>query len=268
MIEPNGEPLDAEALLFTDRHGQRAQLQDVIDDGMEGGYEDRIPGLIQLQESGDPYHRLLATVMLASWGEPAGFKMLTRWANDPDHAPWAGAPVTVDRFSGADSAFETLADALRASFYSARADSIKRLQVEAARALLHASSTHYVGRTLMVAITSDRDVTASVDTDLRKAIEAGITALRQGNGAGFDLGTQTASLLVPMARLDDAAAARYAQQLMSIAPENTRMLREIAGALANGRGPDTLRLLNAMRTTNSTTLAQDVEQALARRAKS
>ncbi len=264
--KPNGPVSDPDALLFTDRSGERAQLQDVIDDGQDGGYEDRIPPLIELQDSGDPYHRLLATVMLTSWGEPAGFKALIRWASQPEQAPWASAPVTLDRISGTDSAFEMLADALRASFYSKNAAALKPLQAEAAKALLRASPSHYVGRTLMVAITSDGALTAAVDSDLRRAIDASIDALRNDRRPGFDLATQTAGLLTPLARLDDAAAARSAQALIQVAPDNLRMLRELAGALANGSGADTLGVLQELKRMDQPAVTQDVQRALSRRA--
>ena len=67
---------NAEALLFTDREGRRGQLQDIIDDGLDGGYENRIPALVELLNYGEPYHRLLACVMLTSWGHPLGFQIL------------------------------------------------------------------------------------------------------------------------------------------------------------------------------------------------
>lgn len=264
--EPNGHPADPDGLLFTDRQGKRAQLQDIIDDGQDGGYEDRIPALIKLQSSGDPYHRLLANVMLTSWGEPSGFKTLTEWARRPDQTPWAGSPVTLDRLSGSDSAFEMLADAVRASYYSKNADAIKPLQIEAAKALLPVAVSSYVGRNLMLAITHDRDVTAALEPQLRQAIEASITALRAGQKPDFDLPTQTASLLVPMARLDDATTARYGRELMAVVPDNVRMLREIVGALANGHGPETLKLLQSL--SANPALAKDVAQALERRHRS
>ena len=42
----------AEQVLYTDRDGERALLTEVISDGIEGGYEDRLPQLRELCEHG------------------------------------------------------------------------------------------------------------------------------------------------------------------------------------------------------------------------
>lgn len=258
--------MDPDSVLFTDRQGNRGQLQDIIDDGLDGGYEARVPSLIYLQQHGDPYRQLLATVMLTSWGEPAGFKALTAWARKPQEAPWAQSPVTFDRISGADSAFELLADAVRTSFHSKDTEAIKTLQIVALKALLSVADSQNVGRTLTVAISRNADVMAAVQPELGAAIDQGIASLRTKKQPAFDLATQIASLLTALAQLDDQAAARSARALIELAPSNLRMLREIAGSLANGHGPDTLSVLQDLKRLGNPTLDEEVNRALARRA--
>ena len=266
MTDHRDTTADPDSLLFTDKKGNRGQLQDIIDDGLDGGYEARVPSLIHLQRHGDPYHQLLASVMLSSWGEPTGLQALTGWAREPQEAPWAHYPVTFDRISGADSAFELLADAVRTSFHSKDAESIRALQIDALKALLGVADSQYVGRTLTVAISRNPDVLAAVNPELRAAIDRGIASLRAKKQLPFDLATQIASLLTALAQLDDRAAAGSARALIEVVPNNHRMLRELAASLANGTGPDSLSVLRDLRQLGNGTLDEEINRALARRA--
>ena len=140
-----------EQLLFTDTDGNPTQLQDLMDEGLDGGYEDRIPELIELMEYGEPVHRLWACMLLTGWGHERGLEQVARWARDPDSTPWASRPVDFDRIYGAGSSFASLADAVRTSFRSTSAPSLKLLQIKAIEALLDASSSHFVDRDLDMA---------------------------------------------------------------------------------------------------------------------
>ncbi len=264
MSHPASSP---DELLFTDRDGNPAQLQEVIDDGLDGGYEGRFPALEELLRNGTPEQRLYAAVMLASWGQRSGFDALTSWASNPASAPWAGAPVTYSRISGADAGFEMLADALRTSYLSQAAEheDIRPLQVAASKALLRIADSHDFDRTLLVALVKDPEVTRLVSDDLKAAIEAAIAKLRAGENVGFDLATQTAGLLAPLARVDDAAAARYAEELIDLRPSDQRMLRELVDALVQGQGPATLRVLERLRSLDIPVLRAEADRALARR---
>lgn len=259
------EPPNAEELLFRDASGAPAQVQDIIDEGLDGAYRERIPELASLLWNGEPYHRLLAAAMLTSWGVGAGFSALTTWAQRPDQAPWAGEAVTTDRLTGADSAFETLADAVLTSFWNDRSPELRQHQTEALRALLNAAQSRYVGRSLALATLRDRELTSELLPDLRRAAEAALQQLERGNDEGFDRAFQTAALLAPVAREDDAAAASYARRLLTLAPDRPRTVREIALALAEGGGPDTLAVLQQLRQTAPAAARRDIEEALARR---
>jgi hypothetical protein len=253
-------------LLFRDRDGNSAPLQEVIDDGLDGGYEDRIPALEELLRNGTPEQRLYAAVALASWGQRPGFDALISWASEPGSAPWAGAPITYSRISGADAGFELLADALRASYLSKAADrgGIRPLQVAASKALLGLADSHDFDRTLLVALVKDPEVTALVADDLKAALDAALTKLEAGENPGFDLATQTAGLLAPLARVDDAAAAHIAERLVKLRPSDQRMVRELVDSLAEGRGSATLHVLESLRSLEIPGLDAEVDRAIAR----
>lgn len=67
-----------DALLYTDREGDATSVADLIDDGLEGGYEDRIPALRQLCVDGPPDHRVEACEVLVAWSDPVGLEALAR----------------------------------------------------------------------------------------------------------------------------------------------------------------------------------------------
>ncbi|MBD2514353.1 hypothetical protein H6G93_04900 [Nostoc sp. FACHB-973] len=257
-----------EELLFTDREGNRGQLQDIIDDGLDGGYEDRIPGLINLLNSGEPYHQLLAAVMLTSWGHPAGFQKLIDWAANSQNVPWKEAPVVYERISETDSAFEKLADALNTSYYADDNQKLKQWQIDAIKALLGIYYQYYFGRTLALAIVRDKEIAKAVKNEIIAAIEASMQILQQHTSLGFDLAFQVASLLIPLTPIDDNLTANYANKLISKYSQNERILREIANALGDGKGEATLATLQHLRTLKMPALVRDVENAIARRSRS
>ena len=257
--------LNPEELLFTDHEGTRGQLQDIIDEGLEGGYEDRLPALVDLLASGEPHHRLLACIMLTSWGHPVGFRTLIDWASNPSKVPWIDESIVYDRISGADSSFEMLADALMTSYYCENHHALKPLQTAAAKALLSVYHSHYFGRTLALAIVFDKQVAAAVKDEICSAIEASMATLRQHKPVGFDLPFQVACLVIPLASLNDSAAASCADQLILDYPQHQRMLGELLNGLVNGKGSYTLASLQRLKTLGIPDLEREAESAIARR---
>ncbi len=126
---------EAYRLLFTDKTGRRLPFTDVVAEGLEPGYEDRIPRLVELASRGTAYERLLATCMLASWAQRSGLLQIIEWARDPHGTPWADEPVVVGRLSDADRAFDMMGDALQVSYFVDAAP-IADLRDEAMQALL------------------------------------------------------------------------------------------------------------------------------------
>jgi hypothetical protein len=243
-------------LFYTDADRERAMLVDVIDDGLEGELDDRIPELRRLLSHGEPEERANAARILVSWCDPVGFEALLAWAANPDTSPG----VAVNRFTGADATFARLADALRTSQYSIHADERRALRLDAARALLDLVEDYDFERELAAAVNPLR---ADLRAEIARAAERAIDAL--DDTPGFDLGTQAASLLMPLAREDDATAAQLAERLIDAAPRDSRMLLELGDSMAAGTGPATVEILRRLAKSRDRAVRENAESALARR---
>lgn len=257
-------PTNPEDLLFTDLSGERLQLQDVIYDGLDNDYAARIPDLVTLLRTGRADHRLYAAAMLASWGNEDGLRAIITWARKPGEAPWAAAPVTFDRFSGADSAFELLAQALRtAGDLDARSADVDRLRDDAARALLGTYHQVSFGRTLYELLDIDRALAGRVLPDIAKAVDAAVAAA--GRETSFDLATQAAWLVTVLGAHDDAHAARAAEALLAGHGDRTRTVRELAHGLGFASGPATRAILERLAASPNASVQADAREALGRR---
>ena len=237
--------MEPETLLFTDMAGDRADLQDVIYDGLDVDYSGRYPALLRLLEDGTAAHRLYACAMLASWAVPEALRTIARWASEPAATPWGDAPVTVERFGGVDAAFELLADAVRiAADARARDAAVDALRAEAIRAILAVFDRVYVGRAVFLALELEPALAARMRAEIGPAVDRALSTLRAQ--PAFDLATQTASLLGALAAIDDDHAARAAEALLANADGQTRTKNEVAYALRFGTGPASLAVLDRL----------------------
>ena len=246
-------------LFHTDLEGEHAMLVDVIDDGLEGELDDRIPQLRRLLSEGDDEERLNAARMLVAWCDPVGFEALLAWAAKPDSSPGAA----VNRFTGDDATFARLADALRTSQYSIHADEQRSLRADAGRALLELVEDYDFERELSAAVSPLR---ADLLPELTRAAERAVDAVAGSATPGFDLGTQAASLLMPLAREDDATAAELADRLIDAAPKDSRMLLELGDSMAAGTGPASLDVLQRLTKSRDPAVRENAAGALSRRA--
>lgn len=237
--------MTAEQLLYTDRDGEPATLEDVISDGLEGGYEDRLPGLRELCVGGSPIERTEACQVLVAWSDPVGLAELTRWARDD-------APVD----------FSPLVDAIRTGKYTAESEEAHAGRVAAVRALLAIADREPIGEALNDAIPGDDAFVAAVADELRGAIDR---ALEQRGRVPFDLLAETAALVDPLARVDDEAAAAFAERLIKRDKRNARMLSNLVGAMGRGRGPRTLAVLEELRRAKDKRVRHDADQVFASR---
>ena len=256
-----------EELLFTDKAGKRLPLHDVIYDGLDENYSARHGELARLIETGTPDQRLDAATMLASWGVPAGFAAIATWARDPEKVPWAGDPVSVDRFSGADSAWELLADTVRISgeidHRSADSDAARD---RATRAMLGIYDRRSFGRSLMTVFDLDRPLAGRVAKEIGAAVDRTVAAVK--DTTEFDLATQAAWLIGGLAMVDDEHAAMASQALIeghAGSRHRTRMLKELAYSLGFGTGPYTKAVLEALASAPSAGVQAEAREALGRR---
>ena len=249
-------------LLFSNAEGKPTSLEDLIDDGLDGAYRDRIPALALLRD-GTPRDRLYACMVLTAWGVADGFASLIAWAEQPATAPWAGQLVEIDRRHGVDAAFARLADAVRSSLQLDPTADLQHRQQAAVRALLAIYDRKFFGQAMQV-VASD----AAIRTGCADEIVAATAAAIRGSTAPpepFDLGWQAALLLSPVARIDDAKAAELADDLLRVQSGNTRVAREVALSLGRGTGTATRRVLDKLAASQITAVASDATAALSRR---
>lgn len=256
-------PVTPAQLLFSNADGKPISLEDLIDDGLDGAYRDRIPALVALLHRGSPRDRLYACQVLAAWGDADGFAALIAWAQQPDAVPWAGHLVEVDRRHGVDAAFERLADAVRSSLQLDPTADLQRRQQAAAHALLGLYDRKFFGQAMQV-VASDATIRAACADAIRAAAAA---AVRRSTAPPepFDLGWQAALMLSPVARIDDAEAATLAGELLRAQASRTRVAREVALSLGRGTGAATRRVLEELAASPDSAIASDASAALARR---
>jgi hypothetical protein len=252
-------------LLFTDLEGRPLSLPDVIADGLDRDYSARFPLLRRLLDDGTPREQLYACAMLASWGVRDGFLKLIDWARAPEAVPWAADSVELDRFFGVDAAFVLLTDALRWAQHAPLTEVAARLRRLAIYDLLVIYPLVYFDRSMFVLLNLDHDLAWSEQGTITWAIEQALTAARNSE-PDFDLPTQIAYLIGPLAALDDVTAADRAEILLAYYPGRERTLRELAYALGLGTGPATLSILERLASSDSSSVRREATECLLRRA--
>jgi hypothetical protein len=250
-------------LLFRDAEGKPTSPEDLIDDGLDGAYRDRVPALIALVREGAPRDRLYACMVLTAWGVAEGFNALIGWAVQPGATPWADHPVEIDRRHGADAAFERLTDAVRSSLQLDASPELRRQQQAAVRALLGLYDRKFFGQAMQV-VASDPAIREGCADSIVAAADAAVRS-STAPPESFDLGWQAALLLSPVARIDDTKAAELARKLLGVQSGRTRVAREVALSLGRGTGVATHRVLEELAASTEATVASDAAAALARR---
>lgn len=250
--------------LTTDREGNRAFFWDVVADGLEGELDDRVPALRRLCESASPDERLRACAMLVSWCDRSGLQTLIDWAS----TPCDDEPVRYTGEFGWEPSFEILADALHTSSRCELAADAEDLRTEAMRALLRVAHRCPMGRELASALYSDDVILERVRDELQAAAGRSLARLedrKDRSRLDFDLWAQTAGLLGPLAKLDDAGAAAIAERLLELRRRDPGMQLELSEAMVAGRGPSTLAVLERLRTSKHRAVREDAGHKLAHR---
>jgi hypothetical protein len=251
-----------EQVLFTDADGRPISLEDLIDDGLDGAYLDRVPALKVLLRDGTPRDQLYACMVLVAWGISEGFETLIAWASQPDSVPWAGLPLVLDRRNGVDASFEKLADAVRTSLQLDTTVDLEREQIAATGALLAIYDRTYFG-TAMEVVASHPKIQAACAGLILAAAKAAIRRLA-APPEPFDLGWQAALLLTAVATTNDGEAAGLAEELLRVERDRARVARAVARSLGRGTGPATRGVLERLAASPLPDVAKDAVAALAR----
>lgn len=255
-----------EQLLFTKSDGTDDHFYEVLWDELDSpeSYENRIPSLIDLMSHGQPYYRLLACIMLTSWGYVAGFQALIEWATHPKKAPWHEEPVIRDRITDADSAFEKLAEAVGTSYSGLESQEISFLRKTAVKALLKLFPRTFFDNTLTFTIyRSEEELFPYIIEDIRTAIDKSFEVLDCQEKLSFNLQMQLASLIGSLNELDEPAVIEYAKRLVREFPNDRRMLFELISVLGGCKSLQALEILKDLHRNNSD-LQEQVENALKR----
>ena len=253
-----------EALLYTDAHGNVVGLDEVAWAGADGQLLDRRPALRELVRSGSPRDRLEAAAVLSAWGDRHGLLVTIEWANDPEGTPWAGEPVTFDRIWDVDDAFALLAKALMWGQDAPLTDAGAALRVAATKAILLSHDRVFVARDLATLLDVDDALRRAVRYELTWAVEKAVDAAALPRQR-FDVATQAAFLVGPLAREDDAAAAQAARRLLDLMGVSNRASRELALALSAGMGGATLAVLEELYASPAADVRAEAEERLAER---
>lgn len=248
-------------LFSVDLDGQRQSFDDLVADGLDRDYSARFPALRELIGTGAPRDQLFAAAMLASWAQREGYEAIVTWARAPERVPWTG--VVSDRFGGADAGFAMLANAIQTAEPLPHAGDLAALRLDATRALLAIYHRVFFDRDLYALLDIDDALAKSCKADIERAIERATQASTQKQP--FDMASQAAFLVGPLARQDDTRAAAAAAALLALHPQHDRLQREVAFAMRSGTGPATLVVLESLMKTTTGSVRTEAEEAIDRR---
>lgn len=251
------------AYLYTDRTGATVGLQSVISDGLDHDYSSRYPALRTILREGTPLEQLHACAVLASWGVRDGLLTVAEWARWPETVPWAGDPVTFDRFFGADDAFALLTDALATTQDVELTEVGTILRVQATRELLVLQPTYYFERSMTTLLNVLPELASRCRVELVWAVEQTIAAARTGP---YWMARQAAFLLADLAPLDDERAAAAAVALIAEHPDHEWALKEVALGMGCGSGRATHDVLRRLADWHPSSVRAEAQEHLHRRA--
>ncbi len=234
-----------EEVLYTDASGRRQSSWDVAADGLDGGLAERIPRLLEILEGGELIHRIDALLLLVSWGEPSAMETALRWSSDPAARPWKQA-VVHHRLFPVDGFWEMLAEALYTSLDNEPFPGLREHQIALARALLAIHHEVYFDRSLASALCVLIERGADLGDALHSALDRSLARIGSPEAPPFDHAFQAATLLLPLASIDDDRTASVGRRLIAEHPDNLRMCREVLTAWANGSGPATAAALREL----------------------
>ncbi|WP_405441712.1 hypothetical protein OG373_31345 [Streptomyces avidinii] len=247
-------------LLGTDFDGRPTDdIDDVIHDAFESPrHLTRVPGLVALMnDPGMPeIERLLACVVLTTWGEAAGYEAVIRAAADPKKAPWYD--FSIDRKFSVDSTFAQLADAV-AERDLTREKGTEALRLDAARALVRLADSEYFEDKLGELF--DRDTLQVLMDDVRDVIGRGVRSLEAGEKCSFDLPTQLVDLASGVSTVDGCLGVESAVSVLNVSC-SPRALIHAVPIVARARGPEGRRFGEYLLTFGNERVCAEVREAL------
>ncbi|WP_405613830.1 hypothetical protein [Streptomyces sp. NBC_00076] len=215
------------ALLYRDFDGLPADPDDVISEGLDGGYQERSEELRKvLRDSGeDPAGRFLSCVALTRWADEAGYEAVAQAAQAPESAPWRDA--SYDRFHSQDDTFGLLADAVGNSDDMIEERGTRTERTRAARALLAIADRVQFDRHIGALLRPDLVVAGL--PEIQATVDRGIARLEEEQ-LSYDLGLQLALMTAAIHHTEAAWALATARRLIAAKPGD-RAVRELRAAI-------------------------------------
>lgn len=260
---------EIDSLLFEDRNGDRAAFEDVMDDGLDGIYRERVPALVSLLTGCDSAeHRVLAAALLIAWGQRAGFDSAIQWLKHPREAPWSpvSSAVDSDRFP-LDDALPVLVDAVRTSLWNNESRDLRSIQGKLLKRILELAQSRYLGPNIGSTLARSELLSIELHDNLISAINGSLAALREPHDdVSFDLALQAARLILALARRDDEVTAKAATELLALRPREL-VVREVVQSLGEGNGPSTAAVLEELALPGRGSVAIEAKEVLNRRSR-
>ncbi|KUN91105.1 hypothetical protein [Streptomyces resistomycificus] len=218
-------------LLYQDFDGAAADPDDVISEGLDGGYQERSEALREVlrDPDEDPAGRFLACVALTRWADAAGYEAVLRSARSPESTAWRGA--SYDRLHGQDDTFGVLADAVGDSVDMVEERGTAAERLRAAEALLSVADRVQFDR--HVSSLLRQELVVALLPAVRAAVERGI-ARPADEQPTYDLGLQLALMIAAAHRADATWALDAARRLIATRP-GARALAELHDAIPETR---------------------------------
>jgi hypothetical protein len=257
---------DVNALLYRDFNGQQVEdPSDVIFAGLaDPRHVERVPPLVKImrEATSSPFDRLAACMVLAGWGERAGYIMVVESAGQPRSAPWYG--ISVDRRFSVDDTFSALATAIDISDEICQAKGTHEERVEALRALVRIADTEYFDNKLDYAF--DENDAEAIAADLVETVNRGIRALSAGARPGFPLISQLLDLVSVLVKTSEPEAVEFGFRLLDL--DSSRWsLRHAVGIVTRGTQEESKTFGEYLTLIGDERTRDDVAEALAYRAR-
>jgi hypothetical protein len=257
---------DVNALLYRDFNGRPVgDPGDVIFAGLEDPrHEERVPPLIKIMHdaASSPSDRLAACMMLAGWGERAGYVMVVESARQPRSAPWYG--ISVDRRFSVDDTFSAFATAIDISDEICQVKGTQEERVEALRALVRIADTEYFDNKLDYAF--DENDAEALAADLVETVNRGIRALSAGARPGFPVISQLLDLVSVLVEASEPEAVELGFRLLDL-DSSVWSLRHAVGIVTRGTQEESKTFGEYLTLIGDERTRADVAEALAYRAR-
>jgi hypothetical protein len=140
-------------------------------------------------------------------------------------------------------------------------------QGELLKRVLDLAQRTYLGPNIGLTVVRSELLDTELHGKLISAVNGCLAALGEPHDdASFDLAMQAARLILALARTDDEAAAKAANELLALRPREL-VVREVVQSLGEGNGPATAAVLEELALQGTGSVATEAREVLTRRSR-